>query len=458
MALKKRYLLSGVVAVLAFSSLARAQTVQPFVDPGYFDYDMQLFAPADDLDAYGGDPIQKYGWFGSYSRMYISVTRPVASQFAESVGLPSDVITYAPANAAAGTAAQQFRFGVNGIVSPQYNEAFSATYDLGDKTWGNRVDLGYMTDDNNGWLFSYMHIDGPNANQSTWQQRVNRINTADTGYTPPTSGSTTASTSVVEPDSDRNTVGPPDRERAYNITNSLNNAKLTSLELNKSFRMPPLNHGGIIEPFVGVRYMQFQDYTTRQAYDTNTQQYLTNAPPTTIDTGSTIIQNPDGSQTIVPNQPLVIAAPPGVTGAEALLSEYFQYNNNMFGGQLGCRWYRRLSRWNLSTDVRGFAMENFQHLSFTYDREYTFYSGNTQDATVTNIQRRSATVDDNATQIVLGTDIRASAAYEVTRDVQLDVGLQFLGFFNGIGRGTSMAHNDSDVMMVGLAFGFIWNR
>ena len=94
MALKKRYLLSGIVAVLAFSSLAHAQTYQPFVDSGYFDYDMQLFAPADDIDAYGGDPVQKYGWFASYDRMYISVSRPVASQFAASAGLPSDFIIY----------------------------------------------------------------------------------------------------------------------------------------------------------------------------------------------------------------------------------------------------------------------------------------------------------------------------------------------------------------------------
>ncbi len=467
MALKKRYLLSGVVAVLAFSSLARAQTVQPFIDPGYFDYDMQLFAPADELDAYGGDPVQKYGWFGSYDRMYISVSRPKASQFVASNNMGADPILYMPPNPGGNPPTQVIIFGVGGVVTPNYNLVSETTFDLGDKTWGNRVDLGYMTEENDGWLFSYMHIDGPNAAQVQHLQRANRINTQDNGSSPATVGGQQNNNqlTIVEPSSDRNDAGPPNRERFYDIRNSLNEAKLTSLELNKVFRMPPLNHGGILEPFVGIRYMNFQDYTLRQNYDNTTQTYTTDNLPRTIDQGSTIINNPNGSQTVIPNPPLIIAAAAGLTPAEALLSERYQFDNRMIGGQLGLRWGRRLSRWNLSSDFRGFACENFQHLHHAYDRVYTMYAqggtatgGSTSNTLVTKIDERTTTNDWNTTQAVVGTDIRVSAAYDVTRDVQLDVGVQFLGFFNGIGRGSNLAYNNGDVMMTGVAFGFVWNR
>ena len=464
MALKKRYLLSGVVAVLAFSSLARAQTVQPFIDPGYFDYDMQLFAPADDLDAYGGDPVQKHGWFGSYSRMYISVSRPNQNQFQSvfvGVGSP-DVLYYTPPNPGVNQAVNQaYTF----VPTPAFNTALGQDYDILDKTWGNRVDLGYMTDEDNGWLFSYMHIAGPNKAQITHQQRYDRFNPNDTGASSTGSNNNNNnSTTTTMPVSDLNNIGPPNPERSYDITNSLNFGKLTSLELNKSFRMAPLNHGGILEPFLGVRYFRFEDSTVRQDYTQTTSQYQTNTPQVLVNQPITTVDPITGATTVRDNY-VPIPNPPGITAAEALLSENFLFRNDIFGGQLGLRWYRRASRWNLSSDFRAFAGENFQHLHYGYDREFTFYGGaaqgtgtTSQSPSVTKIENRQTTQDFNSTQAVVGSDIRAEAAYDVTRDVQLSVGMQFLGFFNGIGRGGSIAYNNGNVMMVGLAFGFVWNR
>jgi hypothetical protein len=66
--------------------------------------------------------------------------------------------------------------------------------------------------------------------------------------------------------------------------------------------------------------------------------------------------------------------------------------------------------------------------------------------------------DWHGTSFVPGTDIRAEAAYDVTRDIQLHVGLQFLGLFNGIGRGPNIDYNSQDVILFGTSFGFIVNR
>ena len=33
---------------------------------------------------------------------------------------------------------------------------------MGDFTWGNRFDLGFIDDDSKGWIGTIWHIDGPN--------------------------------------------------------------------------------------------------------------------------------------------------------------------------------------------------------------------------------------------------------------------------------------------------------
>ena len=84
-------------------------------------------------------------------------------------------------------------------------------------------------------------------------------------------GGGTTTTDIVNPPSDRNDEGPPNRRRFYDLTDSLNFAKLNSLELNKIFRLAPLHDGGILEPFFGVRYMKFEDTFQRQNYRCTTR-------------------------------------------------------------------------------------------------------------------------------------------------------------------------------------------
>jgi hypothetical protein len=104
----------------------------PFIDPLEFNPDFQFFAPAD-LGNFGKPPPPKTGWFGAYNRMYIYVTRPELEESATS----------------------------------------------GDFGWGNRYDIGYMTDDNTGWWFSGIRINGPNKLRCPSTSRINRFNEED---------------------------------------------------------------------------------------------------------------------------------------------------------------------------------------------------------------------------------------------------------------------------------------
>lgn len=135
----------------------------PFVEPGYFDHDFQFFAPAD-VDEFGGFPEPSVGWFVDYDRMAIQFSRP--------------------------------------------EQAFQNT-DM-DGAWGNRYDIGYMLEEDNGWLFEFIHLDGP-----------------------------------TQP--------------------FVNNAEFWSVELNKTFRLEPLYNGGIIEVFGGPKYVGFTDSFDPQA-------------------------------------------------------------------------------------------------------------------------------------------------------------------------------------------------
>src|SRR6202043_1755894 len=89
--------------------------VQPFgpVEPGNID-DMQLFAPAD-LSEYGDFPRPNVGPWFQYDRIYWSTHQPKAQTF------------------------------------PVNNEYMDAAFQ-----WGNRFEIGYMLDDDTGWMTSIL--------------------------------------------------------------------------------------------------------------------------------------------------------------------------------------------------------------------------------------------------------------------------------------------------------------
>ena len=55
-------------------------------------------------------------------------------------------------------------------------------------------------------------------------------------------------------------------------------------------------------------------------------------------------------------------------------------------------------------------------------------------------------------------EIRAQAAYELTRDIAIRGGMHLIDYANGVGRGNNFARNTEDLLMVGFTLGVTVNR
>jgi hypothetical protein len=420
MSLKSQFAwIAALMVVISVASVARAQRVtvshashvgiNPFIEPDHFRPDLQFFAPAE-VDPYSGGEPPNTGFYFAYDRMHLNVSRPEGNAY-----------TFDP------------------VVTSQsiYPLAFSSTIDHasrnsganGDFTWGNRLDLGYMTPERVGWSSTIYHISGPNESLVTPRERPNRRNEDDgsDGLDP----DTTDSVPILL---DRN-------PRFYDITQSLNNASFTSFELNRVWRRKELHFGGIFEPYIGTRYMNFKDRTRRDAY----------ARFGTITVGIAGQDPPIGA-----DEP----GDPNDSGAWEVYNQNFTVlENYMVGAQLGFRLNKKVGHWNLSSDVKFFALQNFQLLTSKLVSTRTHYVPHiaTQDTVI--LERQEAFINhDDASEFVWGGEVRAEATYTLTRDVSLRTGFTMLDLGRGIGRGGDLAFNQQDVLMVGATFGVDVNR
>ena len=172
------WLVTCLLLVTTTSTL-RAQRYLPFVDLNYFATDSQFFAAAD-IDDYGGGPGTSTGWFAAFDRMYMYMCRPNAEE----------------------------------------------SNTQGDMAWGNRIDLGYMTEEKHGWLISMTNITGPNAMERNRQERNNRF-----------MEDASPQDVAVDPPQDNNNRETGARD--YFLEDSLNMANLSNFEINKTFLMKP---------------------------------------------------------------------------------------------------------------------------------------------------------------------------------------------------------------------------
>jgi hypothetical protein len=274
-------ILIGSLCVLPVAVMAQHHNHTPFADPCLFDYDLQWFKPlyCDDPDVRPPNT----GFFFAYSRLYWNVQRP----------------------------------------------DFGGTHFDGDFTWGNRLDFGYMLEDDRGWLFNTIHIDGPQLDDAVPAQRTNV-------------------------------------------------ADLSGFEINRLFRLQPFHSGTVLEPFFGVKYLVFEDRTDQ------------------VNTNAVAIQN------------------------------------NIFGGQVGGRYYGRHGRWLLSSELRFLFANNYQFL----------------------------TNGEDAQEFVPQGELRLQAAFDLTEKAAVRVGWDLVYFGQGMARapGVAVGDNDEDLLMSGLSFGVTLNR
>ena len=366
--------LAAMLAVLGMSSSALAQHYQPFIDPAYFNPDFQFFAPAE-VSAYSGGEPPNIGFYVDYDRFFINVTRPE--------GEPS---------------------------------LFSGFQ--GDFTWGNRYEIGYMTEEDTGWQLVHWNLSGPSKYATpTFQERLDVFNDDD------------------DPPDDPDPILQDRNPRWYILYDSVNTAKFGSLEVNKTWRRKEFHNGTIFEPLVGLRYMNFQDRYRRDDYTRFDETPPPGPPP--------------------PGQPN--PAVPNVEGEwEQLTRERAKFENAMFGGQLGFRYFGQRGHWLLSAELRAFAMQNFQTLNNTLLIRQTRYTAFNGDPEIELNFREEGYVGAN--EFVFGGEIRAEASYELTRDINIRFGGIFMDLATGIGRGNTIQTNNQDVQMAGLTFGFTVNR
>jgi len=424
MSLKSQFAwIAALVAVITVASPARAQQtitvshashvgVNPFIEPDRFGPDFQFFAPAD-IDEYsGGDP-PNIGFYLTVDKLYINVQRPHGNAYT------FDALV---------TAQSVYPLAFQSTV----NDASLNSGTFGDFTWGNRADFGYMTPEGIGWASTIYHISGPNESQVTPRERPNRRN--DNDPSDGLGGGTGGGGATTEPILvDRN-------PRVFDVTNSLNNASFSSFELNRVWRRKQFHYGGVFEPYIGVRYINFKDKTRRDSY---------------VRTNTTTVGTPGTAPPTGADEP----ADPHDLGFWDIYNQNFtEINNYMMGGQLGFRLSKRVGHWNLSSDIKFFALENFQQLTNHLVATRTHYD-HTIPATNPVMNRVDSVLNHaHAQEFVWGGEYRAEAEYAVTRDVSLKGGFVMIDLGRGIGRGGDLAFNQQGVFMVGGTFGFTVNR
>jgi hypothetical protein len=90
--------------------------------------------------------------------------------------------------------------------------------------------------------------------------------------------------------------------------------------------------------------------------------------------------------------------------------------------------------------------------------ETTMYDGAGTGSETTLVLRDKNIRYDHASEFVWGMEIRAQAAYEVTRDIAIRGGMHLIDYANGVGRGNNFARNTEDMLMVGFTLGVTVNR
>lgn len=184
--------LAAIVALFGVTATANAQIQQPgypvyghdpifdgadaeFIADDIGDYDLQVFTPLDFGEQSVKERFDNTGMFLTYDRAALWTSAPATSS-------------------------------IGGQSAPGFNYA----------TWGNRYEIGYMTDNDSGFTATLMY----------------------------TSGSTFLA--------GRSSVGTPLPMQVE--------TGFTSFELNKTFRQP-MKNGAIFEPYFGFRYMGLNDKT-----------------------------------------------------------------------------------------------------------------------------------------------------------------------------------------------------
>lgn len=256
----------------------------------------------------------------------------------------------------------------------------------GDWNWGERYQLGYVTKEDAGWTASYQRTEGTYYQGAALDEPLRFI-----GFTPVT-GLTNAGEQQdgfgprLVDFGDMSFDGEQNLQVTFGTADSFTN-QFHIGELNRVFRQA-LKNGDTFEPYIGGRFTNVND-ASRQ--DTVLQQL-----------------NDDGT-----GDPLL----------DQVGHRFRQtVSNNAIGLQLGGRHVRRRGRWTISTDGS---------LSTSYNQQrYT-----TTDIFFIDAERNEIVesfVEENSFVPTLDLDLGFS--FNITRDITIRGGAQFIYLWQGIAR------------------------
>lgn len=371
--------LMAAAALLAGQRAAKAQEYLPVADPFRFDPNFRWFEPVFEQDLADMKPSKRAstGWFGTFDRMNLYFSRP-----------DIDILRSGASN--------DFSDGLDG-------------------GWGNRLQFGYMLDNDTGWSATWMNIGSPNSFETLWVERLDREPEEDDE-----GGGGDDDDVANDPANDfaNRSINP----RLYELQDTVNDITADSFEINKTWRLEPYHYGGILEPMIGLRYMMVRDRFRTQTY---TRQ---------IDEDNDIFN-------------------------EILLTNRASTRNTMFGGQLGARYFRYQNRVRLSAEFRGFAMANWQSHRRVTEQLLTEYDGiGIGSEIISELATRNGLQYRDNDEFVVGFDARADMSYQLTNMFALRGGFQMINLGRGIWRGQINDPNDQSLLMLGVTFGFEINR
>jgi hypothetical protein len=426
-----RWYLTGVAMTIAMGGTwlqTGAQQIQPLTNVEDFDIDYDWFRPlyAEDFD---GRSVGKTGFYFTYDRMYMNVSRR-----REAI----DRLTYEiqPAYSDGG-----LFFG--GGPRPGRMSGEEMTDYTGDWTYGNRFELGYMTEKNRGWMFTAWKMDNPSAIRTEDNIRRNEEAATDDN---------TDSEIVNRPNFENfGTIEIPRVEqsnvdRALDLLHepigdtfiTLNGVNYYSFDLSRVWRLEQFHSGMLMDIFAGPKYVRIRDHSDRADYVMD---------------------------------PSLLAAVPIGDGTfnhadyDAYVTEFVYTDNDMFGGQFGCRNQWRRGRWLISSDVRGMLFNNFRSRERNVTAEisardfaYTIADGGVTIAATDTvaIDFRQNSFHDDSQRFVYGGEFRLEGAFELTHYVSIRGGLQVLAFADGVGRG--VYGTDESFTAGGVTMGLTINR
>ncbi|MGI9471598.1 MAG: BBP7 family outer membrane beta-barrel protein [Rubripirellula sp.] len=294
-----------------------------------------------------------------------------------------------------------------------------------DSGWGHRYEVGYMLpDDDTGWLFNWTTL-GVGKFFTQRQERLNRYIDPATGFpviAPPFG--------VAVRQEEDNNVGY--NFRFYDVNKTENVYKYRSYELNKTWRLEPYHYGGILEPLVGIQYKMIQDINSFQDYVNSDMN-----PP--------------------------FAGPNFIFG-EQITTVQARTDNEMFGGQLGFRYFKYKRRYMLTSDFRAFFGGNWQCSRSQIVTDQTFYDGNTVGSNVVRMFHDATDpVYSRNEEFYVGYDVRAELGYQLTKMFSVRAGVQVIHVARGVWRGgdgsvIAAGDNDQDLFMWGGTFGINLNH